>query len=158
MKCDGVPEAVSARADGEIDPQEERDLIEHLEGCPACAEEAELLEEVAAETAALLRARAADLPRSAAPASRSRMAPAVAIAAAVLLAVGVYLFLPSPQGGTGESTAASPAEVEAVEDLDRSVTEVAEEWDALKRDLKAALLRVKEKGIDVTIPQFLSES
>ena len=157
MNCDQVPEAVSARVDGELERAEALALDEHLGDCPACAREAALLEETAADAAALLKAHASELPEREERKVGPRMAPAAAIAAAVLLAFGVYLFLPR-EGREDRATPEAAAMVEAIDGLDQSVSEVSTEWDLLKQDIHQVLLRVREKGVPVEIPDFLSES
>ena len=158
MNCEQVPEAVSARVDGELDGPEALQLDEHLGACPDCARETALLEETAAGTAAILRAKASELPEPAERSGGLRMAPAAAIAAAVLLAFGVFLFLPPESAPPAEQPETAAAAMKAVESLDRSVSEISAEWDQIKQDLHQALLRVRERGVEVDIPDFLSES
>ena len=172
MNCEQVVEAVSARVDGELGHAETLELAGHLGDCPDCAREAALLEETAAEMATLLQVRASELPmpegldqRITGRPGRAdgfRMAPAAAIAAAVLLAFGVFLFLPPRESGEENPVTSEKPEVvevvEAVIQLEDSISELSTEWDEIKQDLHEALLRVREHGIEVDLPAFLTES
>lgn len=99
---------------GELDPAEEREVVEHLEGCEACGREAEslrLAHEHLLDLAAAserppyhLKDRAvADLPR---PVLRRVLPPWAAVAAAVLLVAFAIAFVPSLLGD-GEVAAAT---------------------------------------------------
>lgn len=114
MACNGILDQISAHLDGELSPEEEVELAEHLERCPQCRQLARELEQVHAllSGAALVRAPeqlhrrlvesverdAASAPRRSRRALVRRVA---GLAACAAVCLGVWrLALPPQDAGT----------------------------------------------------------
>jgi hypothetical protein len=122
MKCDEAAERITALLDGELSPEERRDLESHLASCPACREAREAEEAVVARLRALPRpplpagfaadvmgkVRAGEAPGDARPAGRILpMWPAWAAAGAVAAAILAMVMVGPGRGKVARDVASA---------------------------------------------------